>query len=438
MITEPAARQRRPRHRSLTDRMVAELPRRRGAYFHPDPELPKHGVRVRPNGRPGTYTIITRDPYKKQRWVRIGSTAEMKIAEAREIARAVIKRVEAGDAPFPPAPVKPESVGSIASNWLARHVRKNGLRTAGEIERIIRRYVLPHWATRNFVDIRRRDVAALIDHIEDEHGARMADRVVTVLRSIASWYVDQGRADDDYISPFREIRQRVPKDKRKRARVLDDAELKRVWDAAGNAEAYGAFLKLLLISAQRYDKVLTLRRQDVDENGVWTIPTEPGEKGNAGQLKLPRVAIEIIDSMPKFAANDYVFANNQSGFNSRLKRAFNEACGVCGWRAHDLRRTSRSLMSRAGVLSEHAERVMGHVIGGVEGIYDRHDYSAEKGDAVKRLAALIEIIVAGKPTDDIKRLQKQIDAMVKPRKAKCKAKPKPKPKPKRNSPDRHA
>lgn len=63
------------------------------------------------------------------------------------------------------------------------------------------------------------------------------------------------------------------------------------------------------------------------------------------------------------------------------------------WTIHDLRRTARSLMSRAGVLSEHAERVMGHAIGGVEGVYDRHSYFDEKADVLARLAALIDSIV---------------------------------------------
>ena len=36
---------------------------------------------------------------------------------------------------------------------------------------------------------------------------------------------------------------------------------------------------------------------------------------------------------------------------------------------------------------------MGHAIGGVEGVYDRHAYRDEKADALRRLAALIEGIV---------------------------------------------
>ena len=67
--------------------------------------------------------------------------------------------------------------------------------------------------------------------------------------------------------------------------------------------------------------------------------------------------------------------------------------GVTGWTLHDLRRTSRSLLSRAGVRPDIAERVLGHAVGGVEGIYDRHRYDDEKADALARLAAPIERIV---------------------------------------------
>ena len=51
-------------------------------------------------------------------------------------------------------------------------------------------------------------------------------------------------------------------------------------------------------------------------------------------------------------------------------------------------------MSRAGVRPDIAERVLGHAIKGVEGIYDRHSYRDEKADALRRLAALIDTIIS--------------------------------------------
>jgi integrase len=68
------------------------------------------------------------------------------------------------------------------------------------------------------------------------------------------------------------------------------------------------------------------------------------------------------------------------------------------WTIHDLRRTARSLMSRAGVRPDIAERVLGHAIAGVEGVYDRHDYFEQKADALIRLNNEIESIL--KPNND--------------------------------------
>ena len=40
-----------------------------------------------------------------------------------------------------------------------------------------------------------------------------------------------------------------------------------------------------------------------------------------------------------------------------------------------------------------AERVLGHAIPGVQGVYNRHAYFEEKADALARLATLVETIL---------------------------------------------
>lgn len=380
------------RRRSLTDKQLAAKKRRPKRYIEADPELRGHYIRVPPEG-PIVFAAVARSPLGKQIWATLGTTAELKVDQARERAREAIRRVKAGKTAFEPAKPEPESVAMVAENWLQRHVERNKHRTAAQTRRIIERLVLPYWASRNFVEIRRTDVAALLDKIEDDHGPRMADAVLTVLRSIASWV--QSR-DDDYVAPFVRGMRRVSKQQHQRARILNDDELRKVWHAAGESGQFGALVRLLLLTAQRREKVLTLRWDDIDGNGVWTIRTEPREKGNPGALQLPQVALDIIAVQPRFISNPYVLAGSRGprafAF-ARDKADFDRLSGVTGWRLHDLRRTARSLMSRAGVQSEHAERVLGHVIGGVEGIYDRHSYDAEKADALRKVAGLIERIV---------------------------------------------
>jgi integrase len=60
---------------------------------------------------------------------------------------------------------------------------------------------------------------------------------------------------------------------------------------------------------------------------------------------------------------------------------------------HDLRRTSRTLMSRAKVAVDDAERALGHTIKGPRANYDHFDYAGPKLAAFEAIASLIDRII---------------------------------------------
>jgi integrase len=375
--------------RTLTDLGVRALKPRAKTFAFPDPQLVGHYVRVQPSGSKA-FVAVARDPYGKQVWANVGPADLLKIDDAREQAREAIKRIKAGQPAFEPPPVKPDTFKGVAENWLQRHVAAKQLRSGREIKRSLEMYVYPHWAERDFISIKRSDVAALLDHIEDNHGSRMADVVLAYLRGMANWFA--GR-DDDYVSPF--VRGMRRHQNEPRSRILDDDELRTVWQAAETNGDFGALVRLLLLTGQRLQKVATMKWADVVD-GVWTIATAEREKGNAGSLALPAQALAIIKAQPRVGDNPYVFAGRGDGHRdfSKSKPVFDaKVPKMPRWTLHDLRRTARSLLSRCGISSEHAERVLGHAIVGVEGVYDRHTYRDEKADALQRLAALIGRIV---------------------------------------------
>ena len=77
------------------------------------------------------------------------------------------------------------------------------------------------------------------------------------------------------------------------------------------------------------------------------------------------------------------------------------------WVVHDLRRTAKTLMARAEVRPDISERVLGHTIKGVEGVYDQHSYDDEKADALNRLAAEVERIINPPPKAKVIRLKRR-------------------------------
>jgi integrase len=163
--------------------------------------------------------------------------------------------------------------------------------------------------------------------------------------------------------------------------------------------------KQQLNDAAEREKVTTMKWEDLEGESIWHVPHDDRQKGTGGTLKLPPMAVKILQEAPRLSGNPYVFPGRDNGSHIStdsgwIKNVLMKKSDTSEWRIHDLRRTARSLMSRAGVRPEIAERVMGHVQGGVLGIYDRHHYRDEKAEALHALARLIENILRG-PHDNV-------------------------------------
>jgi integrase len=372
------------RRKGLSAKQLAALPRRSVRYTISDPETRGLYLRIPPTG-PINFTVIIKKN-RKQTWESVGTTDDLTLEEARDRARTVIKRIKSGE----PAPTPPQSVAAVAKNWLTRHVDKNKLHSADEYRRIVEHYIVPHLGDRDFIKLRRSNISEFLDGVEDRHGAHQADAVLATLRSIAGWM--QSRSDD-YTPPFGRGMRRVAASQRVRSRVLSDDELRTVWRAADDAGVLGNIIKLLLLTAQRREKVCALKWSDVAD-GIWTVPHTAGQKGVGGRLRLPPLALGIIANQARVC--DLVFPQR---YLDRDKGKVERHCGV-RFRLHDLRRTSRTLLSRIGVPYEVAESLLGHRVGSaVANVYDRYDREAEKGIALAKLAAAIQQIVD--PVDNV-------------------------------------
>jgi integrase len=195
---------------------------------------------------------------------------------------------------------------------------------------------------------------------------------------------------------------------RRRQRTLSDDELRAVWRAAGESpNPFSYLVQFLLLTATRRNEAAHLKRDEVSGD-EWTIPQERYKTGLELVVPLSPAGRAVLDKVPKVGKSGFVFTTDGkhpiAGF-SKFKRAFDakvlaelgkqdpEAKPLPNWTLHDLRRTARSMMSRAGVPTDHAERCLGHVIGGVRGVYDKYEYLPEKRRAFEALAALIERIV---------------------------------------------
>src|SRR5258708_1505224 len=139
------------------------------------------------------------------------------------------------------------------------YVKREGprVRSMDQRKAILDRLVYPAIGDKVAVKLKRSDIVALLDAIEDNHGAGMADSALMVVRRICNWHAAR---DDDFRSPIVRGMSRGNADGRER--ILSDDEVRAVWATTGGiiandeAERLGLFmfsqlLRFLLLTAVR-------------------------------------------------------------------------------------------------------------------------------------------------------------------------------------------
>lgn len=178
-----------------------------------------------------------------------------------------------------------------------------------------------------------------------------------------------------------------------RDRVLSVEELRKIWDASKKVGyPFGPIVQLLILSGQRRSEIGSMRRRWVTDKQV-EIPSDNYKTCVPHIIPLTNSMKDILDNQPVWNGDDFIFSmtNGQSPSSgySRIKRKFDKLTGIEGWTFHDIRRSVATHMAQSGIMQEHIERVLGHVISGVAGTYNRYSYFDEKFDAMERWQNLL-------------------------------------------------
>jgi integrase len=311
------------------------------------------------------------------------------LADARLLATDALRQVKGG---IDPVARKRGSVASgmtvraIAGEYLRRHVHLKSIKRVTYDAGLITGAL----GERMIGDVTRLEIVRMLDRVEEAHGAASADRVHAVWRAIANWHANRV---DDYRPPV--IRGKRDKNGA-RSRVLADDEIRRIWLAAEAMRPFGDLVRFLLLTAARRDEARRMRRSELVDGAAWVIPAERVKTKRDVLIPLSTAAATIVASMPRFAGSDLIFSVDGTrpiGGLSARKRVLDAASSVSNWRIHDLRRTARTLLSRAGVAPDIAEKCLGHAVGAIRAVYDRHEFEREKREAFGALAALVDRIV---------------------------------------------
>jgi integrase len=369
----------------LTDRLVRELdPPTTGNKIVYDSEITGFGIRTTRKGAKSF--VLNYYAAGFERRLTIGSYPAWPVAKARGRAKELRREVDNGGDPM--ATVEPDkTVAEVLDLFVERYAPANLRRPKHYID-AFDRLVKPAIGRIGIPDLKRRHIAEMLDAIEDNNGAVMATRALSYLRSALNWYAAR---DDEFTVPIVRGMARSSSTDRARDRTLDDDEIRTLWPAFEQVGNFGLACRVMLLTGCRRSEVTGMTWSEIDGD-IWTIPASRYKTARDQVIPLPSAVQSIIEAQPR--TGPLVFPGKGGVPLSRggnHKAAIDKlAATLAPWRVHDLRRTSRSLMSRAGVQPDTAERVLGHAIPGIRGVYDRYEFLAEKRDILERLGTLID------------------------------------------------
>jgi integrase len=175
-------------------------------------------------------------------------------------------------------------------------------------------------------------------------------------------------------------------------------------------------LTLYLWTGTRGSEIMGMEKGELTDEPTglwWTIPkekTKNAKRENASDLRVPLVGrARLVVLRRREQTTRFLFPSlseeeapvqqkvvqggvyhHQPYCKTKSTAADRPRLTVTHWSPHDLRRTVRTQLAAMGCPAEVAESVLGHMLPGVVGVYNRHGYDEERLDWLTRLDARLE------------------------------------------------
>lgn len=298
----------------------------------------------------------------------------------------------------------------------ASKVRSDG---GDEIERAIKKDVLPSIGDLFADQIARRHVMEVLDAVKERGVTRYANLLLQYLRQMFRYAAMREIINGD---PTFGIRKKdAGGAEGERTRVLAEDEIRELagkLPAAGLTQCAEAAIWIMLSTCCRVGEISRARWSDVDfRSGHWRIPADHSKNGREHLIHLSPFAVRQFRKLESLKCSDvWMFPNPKDDLHVSTKslqkqyhdRQRSEAlrgrskqtgalCLTGGeWTAHDLRRTGATLMGELGVRGDVIDKCLNHI--GRDKIvktYQRQELMGERARAFHVLGDRLALLVGG-------------------------------------------
>ena len=318
-----------------------------------------------------SWIFLYADPCnRRRRKTHIGHFPAVTLAAARARCLRLNADLAEGKSPRPGIATATLTFAKLAEEYLHEHVKiarrvGPGSWTA-EVKRILDADILPAIGAIPAQAVTRAMVAGVVEAVAHRGSFSIADKALGVTRSIYRWANGTGRLDRDPTTGLAKRNAGRP-----RARVLDDAEIRRLWKAIEHADLSLGIkdaLRLQLLLGLRIGEAIGATRTEIDLVArTWTIPAARTKSGRQHQLPLPPLAYAILQAaMQRSARSNWLCPSRDITRPIRAKSAMRAMARLCvnasiaDASSHDLRRTVATRLGEADVPDSVIERVLNH------------------------------------------------------------------------------
>jgi integrase len=397
------------------------------------------GFGVRSTDKSHSYGIWSRfGDSKHPTWRAIADVRSVDLADARETARKWLDLNRRGIDPRHEAErlrrvelqKQANTFAAVAEAFIAEKLSTE--RKGKEVEKDIRRELIPVWANMPISDITDIDVASLVE-AKKKTAPAQARNLLGYSKRLFSWAAQPHRRNKFglTVSPCAHLK---PKDligeKASGDRTLSDDEIFALERAAKRMPyPYGPVYRVLLRTALRLNEVADAAWSEFDlRNRAWEIPASR-MKGTNSRARPHVVPITdelaaILEALPRFKSGQYLFSTTFGAspvwIGSKVKRQLDKRMlrtlralarlrgddparvNLPAWVNHDIRRSVKTNLSKLKISEEVREALLAHARPGIKGAYDHFDYFDPKKLALEQWAERLRAITEPAPDNVVK------------------------------------
>lgn len=322
--------------------------------------------------------------------IRIGTSNELSVEQARDICKQLTGEVASGGDPAERLAAK-RAEPRLADLWtwyLEHHARPH----KSTWEHDARRYdrYLKRWEHRRLSSLTRDEIAKYLGEISTTRGKYASNKVRELLRFMFTHAESVGYAGQNPCTKIK--RQKV----HSRERYLRPNEVRAFFDALESLRPVTRrFILLALYTGARRSNVASMRWDELDlTHGIWTISAEKFKNRKATAIVLPPAALELLKEIEAERDDSpWVLPGwGKTGHIVEPKHAMEtirKLAKIEDLRMHDLRRTLGSWQAALGTPLHTIGKSLGHASIASTEVYARLDLSTVRESVSRAVDALI-------------------------------------------------